>query len=186
MIAFAVLDANCALRLALPMVSASVLSLPVTVTASLNVTVKLSDADKSLVPDVEPTAEALLERISSLANGLERLQRDLPTDALSQLESRVQIVQAEPETAPDRERRLTLLTRQLTSLQELVSRRETMQRQLDSASMALRSLRLDIVKLRTMGVGAAINDVTNATQEARALSRDLGHVMSAADEMRRL
>ena len=95
-------------------------------------------------------------------------------------------VQAEPEQAPDRERRLTLLTRQLSSLQELVSRRETMQRQLDSASMALRSLRLDIVKLRTMGVGAAISDVTNATQEARALSKDLGYVISAADELRKL
>ncbi|QJR38020.1 protein kinase domain-containing protein [Gemmatimonas groenlandica] len=151
-----------------------------------DVTAKLSDADKSLVPDVEPTADALLERISALASGLERLQRDLPTDALTQLESRVASVQAEPEQAPDRERRLTLLTRQLSSLQELVDRRETMQRQLDSASMALRSLRLDIVKLRTMGVGAAINDVTNATQEARALSRDLGHVISAADEMRKL
>ena len=151
-----------------------------------DVTAKLSDADRSLVPDVEPTAEALLERISALANGLERLQRDLPTDALTQLESRVAAVHAEPEQAPDRERRLTLLTRQLSSLQELVARRETMQRQLDSASMALRSLRLDIVKLRTMGVGAAISDVTNATQEARALSKDLGYVISAADELRKL
>ena len=151
-----------------------------------DVTAKLSDADKVLVPDVEPTAEALLERISALANGLERLQRDLPTDALTQLESRVASVQAEPAQAPDRERRLTLLTRQLSSLQELAARRETMQRQLDSASMALRSLRLDIVKLRTMGVGAAIGDVTNATQEARALSKDLGYVISAADEVRKL
>ncbi len=151
-----------------------------------DVTSKLSDVDKSLVPDVEPTADALLERISALASGLERLQRDLPTDALTQLESRVASVQAEPEQAPDRERRLTLLTRQLSSLEELVARRETMQRQLDSASMALRSLRLDIVKLRTMGVGSAIDDVTNATQEARALSKDLGYVISAVDEIREL
>jgi serine/threonine-protein kinase len=150
------------------------------------VTAKLSDADKALVPDVEPTAEALLERISALANGLERLQRDVPTDALPQLEARVASVQAEPDSAPDRERRLTLLTRQLSSLQELIARRDTMQRQLESAAMALRSLRLDIVKLRTMGVGAAISDVTNATQEARALSKDLGYVISAADEMRKL
>jgi serine/threonine protein kinase len=151
-----------------------------------DVTAKLSDADRSLVPDVEPTAEALLERIRALASDLERLQRDLPADAMAPLEARIASAQAEPDHATDRERRLTLLTRQLSSLQELVARRETMQRQLDSASMALRSLRLDIVKLRTMGVGAAINDVTNATQEARALSRDLGHVISAADEMRKL
>ena len=41
-------------------------------------------------------------------------------------------------------------------------------------------------RLRTLGVGAAINDVTNATQEARALSRDIGRAVEAADEVRRL
>ena len=51
--------------------------------------------------------------------------------------------------------------------------------------MALRSLRLDIVKLRTLGVGS-INDVTSATQEARAVSRDIGRALEAADEMRKL
>jgi serine/threonine-protein kinase len=61
-----------------------------------------------------------------------------------------------------------------------------MQRQLESASMALRSLRFDIVKLRTMGVSATADDFTNATQEARAVSRDLGYVLDAAEETRRL
>ena len=150
------------------------------------VATKLSDADTALVPDVGPTADALLERISALANGLERLQRDVPVDALTELERRVATVHGEPEQAPDRDRRLSLLTRQLSSLQELVSRRDTMVRQLESASIALRSLRLDLVKLHTMGVGAAISDVSNATQEARALSRNMEHILSAAEEMRKL
>ncbi len=147
---------------------------------------KLTDADRAMVPDVEPTADALMERIGALASGLERLQRDLPTDALTQLEQRIAVVSAEPESAPDRERRLSLLTRQRDSLNELVTRRDAMQRQLESASVAMRSLRLDMVKLRTMGVGAALSDVTSATQEARAISRDIGHAVSAADELRRL
>jgi serine/threonine-protein kinase len=147
---------------------------------------KLTEMDRSLVPDVEPTADALLERVGALANGLERLDRDLPGDALPQLTARIAAVQAEPENAPDRERRLTLLTRQQGSLQELAARRDTMARQLESASMALRSLRFDIVKLRTMGVDAAKGDLTSATQEARALSRDLGYVLDAAEEARKL
>jgi serine/threonine-protein kinase len=61
-----------------------------------------------------------------------------------------------------------------------------MQRQLDSAAMALRSLRLDIVKLRTMGMGSSVDDLTSATQEARALSRDLGYVLDAAEQTRQL
>ena len=147
---------------------------------------RLTDADRSLVPDVEPTADALLERVGALAAGLERLDRDMPAGMESQLDARIAATEAEPEHAPDRERRLSLLTRQRASLQELVSRRETMERQLENASMALRTLRFDMVKLHTLGIGAVINDVTSATQEARALSRDIGHAVQAADEVRRL
>jgi len=147
---------------------------------------RLSDADKAMVPDVEPTADALLERISALASGLERLERDIPGNAIAQLDSRIAAVSAESVDTPDHGRRLSLLTRQRASLQELVERRDTMQRQLENASLALRSLRFDMVKLRTLGVGAAINDVTHATQEARALSKDIGRALEAADEVRKL
>ncbi len=150
------------------------------------ITDRLTPDDKALVPDVDPTADALLERIGGLASGLERLDRDLPGGALSDLQARIAVLEAEPEHSPDRERRLSLLTRQRASLEDLQSRRETMRRQLDSASMALRSLRLDIVKLRTIGVNAAADDVTSATQEARAVSRELGYVLDAAEESRRL
>lgn len=147
---------------------------------------RLTDADKMLVPDVEPTANALVERITALATGLERLDRDIPGDVLVQLDARIAAVEAEPEAASDRDRRLQLLTRQRASLLELVERRDTMARQLESASLTLRSLRFDMVKLRTLGVGAAINDVTSATQEARAISLDIARVLEAADEVRKL
>ncbi len=147
---------------------------------------RLSAADKAMVPDVEPTAEALLERIGSLAGGLERLERDVPGEAMAQLDARIAMTRAEPEHAPDRERRLTLLTRQQASLQELLDRRGTMQRQLESASVALRSLRFDLVKLQTLGVGSAMRDDTQATQEARAVSADIRRALEAAEEVRAL
>jgi serine/threonine-protein kinase len=146
---------------------------------------KLTDADRVLVPDVDPTADALLERIAAIASSLERLERDLPVDAMTDLNERITAMEHEPENAPDHERRLSLLTRQKSSLQELVGRRVTLQRQFDSASMALRSLRLDMVKLSALGLGA-LADVTNATQEARALSKDIARALDAADEVRKL
>jgi serine/threonine-protein kinase len=42
------------------------------------------------------------------------------------------------------------------------------------------------VKLRSAGIDSALGDVTSATQEARALSRDIGHVLEGVDEVRRL
>lgn len=146
---------------------------------------KLTDADKVIVPDVDPTADALLERISAIAGSLERLERDLPDDAMHGLAERIASVEAENERAPDRERRLSLLNRQRSSLEDLMSRKETLQRQLESASMALRSLRLDMVKLSTLGMGS-LGDVVHATQEARALSSDIARALYAAEEVRKL
>jgi serine/threonine-protein kinase len=147
---------------------------------------RLSDADRSLVPDVGPTADALVERIGAAASALERLDADLPGGAVQELEERIAAAEREPEGAPDRERRLSLLKRQRASLEELDQRKTTLKRQIDNASMALRSLRLDMVKLRTLGVGSAIDDVTNATQEARALSIDIGRAIEVADEVRKI
>jgi hypothetical protein len=35
-------------------------------------------------------------------------------------------------------------------------------------------------------VTSALEDVTSATREARAVSRDIGHMLDAADEIKRL
>jgi hypothetical protein len=47
----------------------------------------------------------------------------------------------------------------------------------------MRNLRLDLIKLRTGGIGA-LNDVTSATQQARAISRDVENLTAAASEIR--
>jgi serine/threonine-protein kinase len=48
----------------------------------------------------------------------------------------------------------------------------------------LQNIKLDLMKLRSAGVGAAIADVSSATQEARALSRDIKYALDAAAEVR--
>jgi serine/threonine-protein kinase len=50
----------------------------------------------------------------------------------------------------------------------------------------LQNLKLDLLKLRSSGLGGEIDMQSSATQEARALSRDIGHVVQAADELRKL
>jgi hypothetical protein len=79
-----------------------------------------------------------------------------------------------------------LLRRQRGALEDLVQRRTTLGRQLDSAGLAIGNLRLDLIKLRSSGVQAAFSDVSSATQEVRALSREIDAVLGAAQEMRDL
>jgi len=49
--------------------------------------------------------------------------------------------------------------------------------------MAMQNVRFDLLRLRSAGVAAVLSDLTNATQQARALSRDVDHAIAAADEI---
>ncbi|MHB1223272.1 MAG: serine/threonine-protein kinase [Gemmatimonadaceae bacterium] len=147
---------------------------------------RMTPTDRALLPDVTATVDALVDRVGMLAQVLHRLDADRPEAMLAVLETR--LAQAERESAgtPERERRMALLQRQRITLTDLVARRAKLAGQLDSAALVLQSVRLDLLKLRSAGVDAALGDVTNATQEARALSRDIGHLLAAVDEVRSL
>ena len=50
--------------------------------------------------------------------------------------------------------------------------------------LPMQNMRFDLLRLRSAGVGAVVNDLTQATQQARALSRDVDHAIAAASEVR--
>ena len=147
---------------------------------------RLSPADRALLPDIQPTVDALLERVVTLATSLHRLDADLPPGALADLDARVGAAERQDGAGgADRERHIALLRRQRDSLADLAERRAAFSAQLERASLMLQNIRLDLVKLRSSGVGS-FADPTTATQEARALSRDIGHVLDAAREVRKI
>ncbi len=154
--------------------------------AILGIIEMLPKEDRALIPEIAPTVEALVGRVASLAQMLHRLDADVSPEMLAGIDARIIDVKREPEDSTDHERRLSLLERQRATLRDLAQRRETVASQLESAGITLGNLRLDLIKLRSSGVGAAMGDVTTATREARALSREIGHVLEAADEVRRL
>ena len=144
---------------------------------------KLAKADREMIPDVRPTVESLVERVASLALALHRLDSDVTPETLARLDSRIAAAAAEPDSS-DREKKLTLLKRQRATLDDLLGRRESLVSQLESASLMLQNVRIDLIALRAAGVQSSIDDVSSATQEARALSRDIGHVLDAARQVR--
>jgi serine/threonine-protein kinase len=153
--------------------------------AILDVVAKLDKPDREMIPDVAPTVEALAQRVGSVAATLHRLDEDVSGSSLGALDKRLAGLRAEPEST-DRERRLMLLERQRTTLADLIDRRRSLHSQLESAGLALENLKLDLYKLRSAGITATISDVTSATQQARAVSREIGHVLEAAEDVRKL
>jgi serine/threonine protein kinase len=150
-----------------------------------DITSKFGNIERELIPDIGPTVDALAQRVGSVGTTLHRLDADVSGTSLGALDQRLAASQTEPDT-PERERRVALLQRQRASLADLLERRRTLAGQLESASLMLQNLKLDLLKFRSSGLGSQIDDNTSATQEARALSRDIGHAVQAAEEMRKL
>ena len=151
----------------------------------MDMVAKLPKEDRAMLPDIEATVKALVERVAQLAQMLHRLNESIDWRLVDELDARVADARRQSDS-PEGQRRLTLLERQRETLQGLVERRSELMRQLDSAGLALGSLRLDLVKFQASGLQSALTDVSMATQEARALSRDIEVLLDAAAEMRSL
>ena len=65
-----------------------------------------------------------------------------------------------------------------------MGRRGQVADRLESCVLAMQNMRFDLLRLRSAGVGAVINDLSQATMQARALSRDVDNAIAAASEVR--
>jgi serine/threonine-protein kinase len=141
---------------------------------------KLPASERNLLPDVVQTVEALSGRAIDLARTLSQMEGDVDPDALERLEARLQDLGGEGTD----DRRIRLLQRQRDTLHELVERRRALQSQFESCVLAVQNMRFDLLRLRSAGVSAVLDDLTSATQAARALSIDVEAAIEAAGEIR--
>ncbi len=146
---------------------------------------RMPKSERKMLPDIAPTVDQLLERATDLARTLYALEHDIDTTALEKVEMRIAALEQEPASA-DRERRMGLLARQKQTMTDLLARRTALGSQLESCLLAMQNVRFDLLRLRSAGVAEALGDLTQATQQARAVSRDVDAAVSAASEIRRL
>jgi hypothetical protein len=146
---------------------------------------RMPKSERKMLPDIAPTVDQLLERATDLGRTLYALERDIDTTALDKLEMRIAALEQEA-TSAARDRRMGLLVRQRQTMTDLLARRTVLGSQLESCLLAMQNVRFDLLRLRSAGVAEALGDLTQATQQARALSRDVDAAVSAAGEIRRL
>jgi serine/threonine-protein kinase len=143
---------------------------------------RFTKADRELLPDVESTAEGLYQRIAELGRALHRLDNEVGPDRLNEIDSR--IATTENSGGADADRLVRLLKRQREQLASLLESRDKLSGQYESAGLLLQNLKLDLIRMRSSGLQSGLADVTSATQEARALSKEIGYVLQAADELK--
>ena len=151
--------------------------------AILKIMERVPTSERKLLPDVVVTVDALLKRAEELAKMLHGMSADVDDGALARIEVRIEAVRLHEE-GTERERQLSLLERQRQALSDLQTRRKRVEEQIESCVLAMQNVRFDLLRLRSAGVAAVLSDLTNATQQARALSRDVDHVIAAAGEIR--
>ena len=151
--------------------------------AIMRVVERLPKSEQQMLPDISPTANALLKRAQELGRTLHSLSAGVEDGAIDRLDARLATMAEMPES-PERERQLGLLQRQRQALSDLLQRRQVIEDQLESCVLAMQTMRFDLLRLKSAGVAAVLGDLTMATQQARALSRDVDHAIEAAAEVR--
>jgi serine/threonine protein kinase len=151
--------------------------------AILRIVDRLPKSERKLLPDVVATADGLLGRAEELARTLHAMSGTVDAGALARLEEKIDATKRQGESA-ERERQVGLLARQRQALTDLLTRRQLVADQLESCVLAMQNVRFDLLRLRSAGVAVALDDLTRATQQARALSRDVDHAIAAASEVK--
>jgi serine/threonine-protein kinase len=150
----------------------------------LSLMAQLSDADKEMLPDIVQTTDSLYERAAQLAGTLHSMV-SLGIDDTQRIETRLAELRTRP-AGEERDRQMSLLEQQLQRCSELASQRNQFADRFESCVLAMQNVRLDLMRLKQSGIGAVINGLTQATQQARALSRDVDHAIDAAVEVKQL
>ncbi len=144
---------------------------------------RLPPSERKMLPEIQQTVDALYERATDLARTLHAMDTNLDTEGLTQIDDRIAALAREPDD-PERTRRLNLLQRQRQTILDLQGRRNQVASHLESCVLAMQNVRFDLLRLRSAGVAAVLTDLTQATQQAKALSRDVDNAIAAAGEIR--
>ncbi len=152
--------------------------------AILKLLERMSPAERKMLPeDVQGTVDGLYQRATDLAKTLHAMDSNLDMQSKDRIDQRIAALQREPDDE-ERARRMGLLERQKKTLDDLRGRRDQIASQLESCILAMQNVRFDLLRLRSADAGSALGDLTMATQQARALSRDVDNAIVAASEIR--
>jgi hypothetical protein len=144
---------------------------------------RLSPEDAKMLPDVAQTVDGLYQRASELGRTLQAMDSSMSSSEVLRIEQRMQLLKSEPE-GEDRDRRETMLKRQLDAVGDVTRKYDEMRAHFESCVLAIQTMRYDLLRLRSSGIAAVAGELTQATQAARALSRDVDIAIEAAGEMR--
>jgi serine/threonine-protein kinase len=152
----------------------------------------MSKDEKQQIPDVQESADAIYRKAMQVATTLAELDlrgtRDTPESIEKEIDSLES--QANPldyRASEERVRRLAHLKRERRVIADLTKRRTEAETKLEHCRQLLRSMRLELLRYRSAGMGAAAtNGLTMVTQQAQSVVKEMGYLSDAAAEVNAL
>ena len=144
--------------------------------------------ERQHVTGIGPSAQALADRVRTLAQAVTEMDRTSSTQALEEVESQIGRLEAQAnpldrQASEERVRRLALLKRQRRALSTQDRRHSEAIGKLDSCVLALGNMRLDVLRLRAGNIAGAMDQITTLTERARSLAEEVDAAVYAADEI---
>ena len=148
---------------------------------------RMPSSERSRIPDVGRSAEALADKVRGLAVVLADLERSNAAGGSQALEDEISRLEnaANPldsRGSEERVRRLAFLKRQRRSIADLASRRDAVAAKLETCMVALQNIKLDLVRLNA---GSQTSQhVTDLALNALNLADSVDSALVISDEMR--
>jgi serine/threonine-protein kinase len=149
---------------------------------------RMPSAERSRLPDVGKSADALAEKVRFLAVALSDLERGVVPGGPEALEA--EISQLENAANPldengseERVRRLAYLKRQRRAIADVANRRDTVAAKLETCVVALQNIKLDLIRL-TAG-SQTPQHVTSLAMDALNLADSVDSALATSDEFGR-
>ncbi|HEX8942801.1 MAG TPA: serine/threonine-protein kinase [Gemmatimonadaceae bacterium] len=149
---------------------------------------RMPASERSRIPDVGRSADALADKVKYLAVALSDLERGVVPGGSDALEAEISKLEnaANPLDASgsdERVRRLAYLKRQRRALADLSGRRDSIAAKLDTCVLALQNIKLDLMRL---SAGAQTpQHVTSLAMDALNLADSVDSALSVSDELGR-
>jgi serine/threonine-protein kinase len=144
-------------------------------------------AERSRIPDVGRSANALAEKIQYLAIALADLERSVAAGGVEGIEAEIARLEGaanplDESGSEERVKRLAFLKRQRRAMADIVSRRNIVAAKLDTCVVALQNIKFDLIRL-TAG-SQTPQHITSLAMDALNLADSVDSALYVADEMR--
>jgi serine/threonine-protein kinase len=148
---------------------------------------RMPSAERSRIPDVGRSADALAEKVKYLAVALSDLEHGVSAGGGDAIESEISRLEnaANPldESGSDeRVKRLAFLKRQRRAVADIIGRRDAVAAKLETCVVALQNIKLDLIRLNAGS--QTPQHITSLAMDALNLADSVDSALYVADEMR--